>query len=111
MRCFQLPLGQPTVLARRNHASHIVSNVTISCTAECLDSKRFTLLHLRLILAFDNRHAFAPMYRILDDIVPVEISDAFYWKNLPTDFDFVALHGFLDGRTDVAHPNVDAGLL
>jgi hypothetical protein len=40
-----------------------------------------------------------------------QVADGFDRVGLPIDFNFIAFHSFLDGRTNVAYADIDTGFL
>ena len=54
-------------------------NVASSCATEGLDRENLALLHLGLVVAFDDRHALAAVDAVLDDVVAVQVPDTFDW--------------------------------
>lgn len=91
--------------------TYILSHVALSGTAEGLNGKHFTLLHLGLIATLDNRNALATMDNVLVNVVTVEVPDTLDGIHSPVDFNFVTLHGFLDSGTNVAHADVNTRFL
>lgn len=91
--------------------TYILSHVTLAGTTEGLNGKHFTLLHLGLVATLDNRNTLATVDDVLVNVVTVEVPDTLDGIHGPVDFNFVTLHGFLDGGTNVAHADVDTRFL
>lgn len=91
--------------------TYVVPDIAFACAAECLNGKGFTLFHLSLVAALDNRHRLAAVDAIPADAVAVEVADAFYGVCLPLDLALVALHDLLDRSANVRHAHIDTCFL
>lgn len=91
--------------------TNIISHITLSGTSESLNGKDFAFLHLGLISSLDNGHALATMDDVLIDVMPVQVTDCLNGVCGSIDLDFIALHGFLDSCSNVAHADIDTGFL
>jgi hypothetical protein len=81
--------------------TYVVSNIALAGAAKRLDGKGFTLLHLGLVAALDDRHRFAAVDVIAANAVAVEVADALDGIRRALDLALVALHDLLDGGADV----------
>lgn len=86
-------------------------DVTFSGTAESLNGENLAFLHLSLVAALDNRHTFSTVNNMLFNVVTVQVADTLDGVHGTVELDFVALHGFLDGSTNVAHTDINTGFL
>ena len=91
--------------------THIISNISFACATERLNGKGFTLFHLGLVAALDNRHRLPAVNAIPADAMPVQVADALDRVALATNLALVALHDLLNGSTNVRHAYVNASLL
>ena len=86
-------------------------NRASSSAPKSFDGKDFSFFHLGLIGVLDKWDGLAAMDAILLDIVASDVSYWFYGIDLPTNLNFIAFHGFLDGGADVADADIDTGVL
>lgn len=100
-----------SVVEFQSRGTDIVVHVTLSGTAEGFDCKNLSLFHLRLVTTLDDGHTLSTMDDMLVDVVSIQIPDTFHRIGSTADLDFVALHRFLDGSSDVTHTDVDTGFL
>jgi hypothetical protein len=98
-------------LVYQQEKTYIVTDVTLSCTSECLNGKCLALLHLGIVAALDDWHRLAAVNGVVANAVAVEVTNALDGVCLALDLHLVALHDLLDGSANVAHAYIDTGLL
>lgn len=59
--------------------SHVVAHIALPRAPKSFDCKDLIFFHFRLVIALDNRYAFATMNTMLDNIMAIEIADTFDW--------------------------------
>ena len=91
--------------------TYVVSNITLSCATERFDSKCLAFFHLCLVTALDDGHGLAAMNGVVANGMTVKVPYALDGQHLSLDLHLVTLHDFLDGSADIAHANIDTGLL
>jgi len=92
-------------------SSYIIPHITLAGATKCFNGKYVAFLHLRLIRVLDEWHLLVSMNTILFDIMAGDVPDCFHRKCLAVDLDLITLHDLLYGRTNVADPCVNPGIL
>ncbi len=57
--------------------AHVVAHIAFARAPKCFDRKDLVLFHFRLVIALDNGHAFTAMNTMLDNVMAIEIANAF----------------------------------
>ena len=70
-------------------ALEVICDIASSSRPEGFDGENFTLLHLGLIIALDDRYGLATVDAVLNDVVTVEVSDRLDWVRLAVKLKFV----------------------
>ena len=91
--------------------TYVAPNITLPGASKSLNCKNLPFFHLCLITALYNRDTFTSMYLKLIYIMTIEVADWLHLISGSCNLYFVAFHGFLDGSSDVRHPDVNAGFL
>ncbi len=91
--------------------AHIIDHVAAPGCAKRLNGKDLALFHLSLILVLDEGDGFSAVDAIVVNIVSAEVPYCLDGEGFAANFDFPALHCFLDGGADIAYAYVDTCFL
>ena len=89
----------------------VVSQIGFSCATERFDGEDVAFLHALVGLGLDEGDLLVTVDTVAEDVVAGDVADGFDGDCFAVEFDFVALHYFLDGFTDVVDSGVNACFL
>lgn len=90
---------------------YIIVQDSLAGTSKRLDSEYFSFLHFVLVVVFDERNLLPAMDIVSENIMARDVPDRFDRNGLSGQIDFVALHHFLDGGTNVTYSGIDTSML
>ena len=91
--------------------SYVIFDISFASAAKSFDCEHVAFLHALSGLGLDEGDLFVAMDLVAQDIMASDVPNRFDGDDLPVELDFVALHYFLDGLTDVIYPGIDASFL